>query len=319
MLILGEIIFGFILLFLGGEAIVRSAIKISERFNISKALVGLTIVAYATSAPEMLISLIASADDHPQIALGNVIGSNITNTLLILGLCAIIQPVIISKKAINFDMKYLIISNVALILFSSLGLISRFEGFMLIFMLITYTFVTCKLSFNSKGLVSDDYNHMKSPIKLKLTTFSAFILLIISVILLVVGSKILIMGSVSLALLFNIPESVIAVTIIALGSSAPEISTSIIASLRKHSDLAVGNIIGSNIFNNLGVLGVTSLVKPISTLSTTLSYFDIWFMLLSALALYATSYFYAKISRPTGILFLLLYLLYIGWEVSLIL
>ncbi|MBL6785338.1 MAG: sodium:calcium antiporter [Rickettsiales bacterium] len=319
MLILGEIVLGFLLLFIGGEAIVRSAIKISEKLNISKALVGLTIVSYATSAPEMLISVIAALDDHHEIALGNVIGSNITNTLLIFGLCAIIQPVKITKKSVNFDFRYLLIANIALILFSTLGVISRFEGFMLFVMLIIYTYVTGKLSYKSQDLLQNDVDTMQTPLKLKLSLITAFGLLILSVALLVGGSKLLVMGCVSLALKFDIPQSVIAVTVIAIGGSAPEISTSVIASLKKHSDLAVSNIIGSNIFNILGVIGITSLVNPISTISTTLSSFDIWIMLASALVIFAIGYYFNQISKKVGAFLLFLYLSYLCWEISLIL
>ncbi|MBT4922042.1 MAG: calcium/sodium antiporter [Rickettsiales bacterium] len=319
MLILGEIIFGLILLFIGGESVVRAAIKISDKFNIPKAFIGLTIVAYATSTPELLITLFASLGDHHQIALGNVIGSNITNTLLIFGVCALIHPVQISKKTINFDIKYLVISNFALILFASLGVITKFEGFALIFMLITYTFVTYKLSFKSNDLLAESNADMPMPFKIKLSVLSALALFVIGLIFLIIGSKVLILGAVSMAMLFNIPESVVAVTIIAIGGSAPEISTSIIAALRKQSDLAVGNIVGSNIFNILGVLGITSLIKPMPTISTTLSHFDIWVMLISAIFLYAISYAYRKISRLSGILFLFMYALYLAWEVSLIL
>ena len=319
MIILTQIVIGFLLLFAGGESVVRSALKISQRFNVSKSLLGLTVVAYATSAPEMFISVLSALDDHHQIALGNVMGSNIANTLLIFGLCSIIAPVTILKKAVNLDMRFLILANIALIIFSSLGVISRLEGFILFFLLIIYTYVTFKLTYNSQSISSDFSKDIENSIKYKLGTISAFILLLLGVVLLLIGAKVLIMGCVSLALSFNIPQSVIAVTIIAIGGSAPEISTTLIAAMRKHSDLAVSNLVGSNIFNILGVIGVTSLINPISTLSSTLATFDIWFMLFTAILLFAVGYTYKKISRVTGTIFLLTYILYLAWEISLIL
>jgi cation:H+ antiporter len=318
MIILSQIVIGFLLLFLGGESVVRSAVKISQRFNVSKSLLGLTVVAYATSAPEMFISILSVFDGHHQIALGNVIGSNIANTFLIFGLCAILFPISITKKAVNFDMRFLILANVALIIFGSLGLISRLEGFILFLLLIIYTYVTFKLSFKAKSIRSDFAADIENSLKFKIGTITSFALLIIGIVFLIIGSKSLIMGCVQLALNFNIPQSVIAVTIVAIGGSAPEISTTLIAAYRQHSDLAVSNLVGSNIFNILGVIGVTSMLKPISTLATTLAIFDIWYMLFSAIILFAIGYFFKKISRVTGTIFLILYLLYLAWELSLI-
>ena len=313
------IFFGFVFLFIGGESLVRGAIQISQNLKISKLLIGITVVAYGTSSPELLITLQATLKDHHEIAFGNVLGSNITNIFLVFGLCAVIYPIKVAKKIINFDIRYMVIATIALIIFASLGIINRFEGFILIFLLFCYTVSTYRLSYNNHDVLELQVNEVKDQLKTNISTKLAIVLVIVGAVALAIGSELLVDGASRLAIIFNIPPSVIAVTIVALGGCAPEIVTSVIAATKKHSDIAVGNIIGSNLFNILGVIGITSIIKPISTVSTSLSYFGIWVMLFSAILLYLICYFYKAISRKTGYMLLFLYFLYLSWQVYLVL
>jgi len=322
-----QIFSGLLLLFLGGESLVRGAIEIAKKFNLSKAFIAVTIVAYGTSSPELLITLKANLTDHTEIALGNVLGSNITNVFLVLGLASLLSPIHVNKDLVKFDMKYVIISSVALFFMMS-GFIGRIEASIFIVILLIYSISTLKRHTKGKDESRiEQTEEFEEHLKLKFNIYSAIIAFVVGILMLAAGSHILVEGASDLARLFNMSEAVIAVTVVAIGGSAPEIATSVIAAYRKHADIAIGNVIGSNIFNILGVLGISSLIKPIPTrgydvvsdaysTSSTLAIFDIWVMVFAALLLYYVIKKNLLITRSKGIAFLFCYGLYILWQLE---
>jgi cation:H+ antiporter len=310
-----QILGGFFLLFVGGESLVRGAIQIAQRLKMSKLLIGITIVAYGTSSPELLITVQAVMNNFHEIALGNVIGSNIANIFLVLGISAVIYPISVSKKLVNFDIYYLIIASIALILFMMLGVINRYEAIILLLILIVYTISTFRTSKkNNDNLGKDQVDEVSKQLHVKKSLPFSITFLFIGIAALTYGAHILVSGASDIASQFGVSEAVIAVTIVALGGCAPEISTSIIAALHKHSDIAIGNVIGSNIFNILAILGVGALIHPITT-NSSLATFDIWVMAFATILLYLICKAKLKISRNTGIGFLILYALYISKQI----
>ena len=321
-MILFNIIGGLLLLLLGGESLVRGAVKIAHKLNIPKTLIALTIVAYGTSSPELLISIQATLQDHHEIALGNILGSNIANIFLVLGLTAFISPITVNKDLVKFDMKYVLISAFALALFVMTGIIDRIHAIILLTVLIIYSYSTLKRHNNDKDqALTNQTDEFETQFKFSNNLIIATLSLILGVVMLTAGSNMLIHGASDLAKLYNVSEAIIAVTIVAIGGSSPEIVTCIVAAYRKHSEIAIGNVIGSNIFNILGVMGITSLIKPVYTSiytnqnqTSNLAVFDIWVMLCATLILY---FFIKKsftISRTKGAIFLVLYAIYILWQ-----
>jgi cation:H+ antiporter len=310
-----QILGGFFLLFVGGESLVRGAIQVAQRLKMSKLLIGITIVAYGTSSPELLITVQAVMNNFHEIALGNVIGSNIANIFLVLGISAVIYPITVSKKLVNFDIYYLIIASMALILFMMLGAINRYEASVLLLILIVYTIATFRTSKKyNDTLGKDQVDEVSKQLHVKKGLLFSIVFISIGIAALTYGANLLVTGASDIASQFQVSEAVIAVTIVALGGCAPEISTSIIAALHKHSDIAIGNVIGSNIFNILAILGVGALIQPITT-NSSLATFDIWVMAFATILLYLVCKAKLKISRSTGICFLILYALYISKQI----
>jgi len=314
MMVFLQIVGGLLLLFLGGEALVRGSVKIAKEYKISKLIIGVTIVAFGTSSPELLITLQAALKESYDIALGNVIGSNIANSFLVLGIAAILYPINVQKELVKFDFHYMLIASLILFLFVMTGVISRIEGFILIAILFVYTLSTLKRHKNNKSdSLAQQVAEVEEQNFFEVTKKIAFIMLLISVVFLTLGANLLVDGASDLARLFGVSEAAIAVTIVAIGGSAPELATSVIAAYRKHSDIAIANVVGSNIFNILGVMGVSSLVTPIVTRSS-LSFFDIWVMLFSAMLLYSFVRKKYIISRINGMVLCVFYALYIIWQ-----
>lgn len=311
-----NILGGFFLLFIGGEMLVRGAITIAKKLNMSKLAIGVTIVAYGTSSPELLITLQAVLNGSHEIALGNVIGSNIANTLLVLGISSIIYAIHVEKELVKFDIRYLITASFALLFFVLTREIGRIEGLIFIAILIVYTVSTLS---RHKAHHVQALENLPEEIEeqyyfLKVTNKNAWYFIALGIASLTYGGKILVTGAIILAERFGVSDGVVAVTIIAIGGSAPELATSIVAAIRKHSDIAIGNVLGSNIFNILGVLGISSLVSPIKT-TFSIGSFDIWVLAFTSVLLY---YFTSKklsISRLNGVGFLVLYALYIAYQI----
>lgn len=259
---------GLWLLTFGGNILVDGAVSIAKRFKISQAIIGLTIVAIGTSLPELIVSVTASLQGNTEIAIANVTGSNIANIFLILGLSALIAPVIISKTARRFDIPFVILTTLLLLLMTSdvlidgagNNLLGRIDGIILLSVAIAYILYSLK---------HHSFDHQdEETIESSQSLSKASIWIIGGMLSLLIGGKILVDGAVSIATSFNLSETLIGLTIIAVGTSAPELATSIIAARKGNSDIALGNVVGSCIMNILVILGVSSVIAPLPFLDS---------------------------------------------------
>jgi cation:H+ antiporter len=307
---------GLALLIVGAEALVSRAARMAQALGLSPLIIGLTVVAFGTSAPELAISLTAAASGQPSISLGNIIGSNILNILLILGLAALISPLIISEKLVRLDVTLMVSVSVLVFVLGLDGRISQFDGILLFGGLIAYIIFMVRQNRLEKTPPLAEGNQSSSEalrLSAKAWVFNSGIILI-SLVLLVQGSNWLILGATSFAQSLGLSELVIGLTVIAVGTSLPEIATSVIASLRGQRDIAVGNVIGSNLFNLLLVLGLSSLLTPNGIpLSEAVLGFDLPIMIATAFAclpIFVNGY---RIDRWEGALFLVYYFTYTAY------
>lgn len=314
-LVIATFIGGLILLVVGAELLVRGASSLALTAGISPLVVGLTVVAFATSAPELSVTIQSSLNSTPDLAVGNIVGSNITNLLLILGLVAVIAPFTIDQRLVRLDVPILIGCST---LFYILGLkdgISQWEGAVLFVLLLGYLYLAINLSRRENREVQEEYS--ETYVKPSKNGVAARIILdlflcFIGVGTLVLGSDWLVSASVSTARFLGIDELIIGLTIIAVGTSLPEIATSIMAAIRGKRDLATGNVIGSNLFNLLCVGGLTSLVTPGGLqINTQAIQFDIPIMLAATIACLPIFYRGYRLDRWEGLLFIFYYFLYI--------
>ena len=254
------VIIGLLLLVVGGEFLVRSSVALSFKLNLSKIVIGMTVVSFATSAPELLVSLQAALEGSSDISLGNVIGSNIANIGLVLGITTIISPIIVDKDFYKLNWPMMMIMSLLLYLFLKNDLVlTVLDGFVLISSLIIFLFVLIKDSRRNEILVFDDVDETLS----QTSNFKIFIWLVIGALALYYGSEWLVKGAKNLALSIGISEYAVSVTVIAIGTSVPELAASVIAALKQEKAISIGNLIGSNIFNISSVLGITAIIKPI--------------------------------------------------------
>jgi len=271
------IFLGFLLLVVGGEFIVRSSVALSFRFNISKFVIGMTVVSFATSLPELIVSVNAAINDSPSIAINNVIGSNIANIGLVLALVAILSNISVDKKFFKRDWPWMFFLSIVLSLFLYTGnILDKLEGIILISILILFIINVLK-----KSNVNETYNDVDDKLSL-VSNFKIFIWLIISSFALYYGSEFLVDGAVNFAKQISISEAVISVTIIAIGTSIPELAASLVAIAKNEKGISVGNLIGSNIFNIGSVLGITAIIKNIPVAKEIIQR-DIFWMLLFAI------------------------------------
>jgi len=302
------IISGILLLSLGGNMLTRYSVEISYRLSIPKIIIGMTIVSFATSAPELIVSLNATIMGYSDFALGNVLGSNIANLGLVLGIVVVIYPITIKRRFYYTDFPLLIFSTAVFYLFiASNSEISRIEGIImlgLIFLILFYLFYYQKPDTSSldKDLDLDKQNISKS-----------FFLLIISAAILWLGAETLIKSSISVANKFNVSERIISITMVAIGTSIPELAASVAASLKKHNDLAIGNLIGSNIFNLLVVIGITSTINPITGIDFDIISKDMIWVVAFSFILLPLAYLHKrnKLNRMKGIILLAMYIAFI--------
>lgn len=300
-------IVGLILLYLGGESLIRGSSNFAIKAGITPLVVGLTVVAFGTSAPELVVSLKAALLGKSSISIGNVIGSNIANIALIIGLAALIRPIKVHSKIIITEIPIMIAVSILFMLLLLDGKLVLIEGILFVVILVIYITVNVHLS---KKEVSDNANaEYETVYKKKFGMLFSIFLIIAGLLLLVYGANLLVKSAISIAKYFNVSDAVIGLTIVAVGTSLPELVTSIVASYKNESDIAVGNVVGSNIFNILAILGITVLFVPIS--SAEISYFDLSMMFVTAFALLFMAKWGSSINRLEGFLFVSGYALYI--------
>jgi cation:H+ antiporter len=303
---------GIALLAYGGELLVKGSVSLALRLQISTLVVGMTVVSFATSAPELLVSLEAALSDHPDISLGNVIGSNIANIGLVLGLTAVISPLAIPKEIYrtNYPM-LLIVSVLFMALLYFFKAITFWMGILFVISLFVFGFLIIQKSRKNNAQAAQDDPLLQEVVSFPL--WKSLSLLLAGAIALYFGADLLVESSVSIAREWGVTERVISLSLVAIGTSIPELAASIIAAIRKEETLAIGNLIGSNIFNVLAVLGITSLVVDIPVMDLKILSKDIWIMLAFALLLFPIMRFLDKnkINRVEGVLLFLAYTLYI--------
>jgi cation:H+ antiporter len=298
---------GLILLFISGKYLVDSSVVIAKRFRIPTMIIGLTVVAFGTSAPELLVSIQAAIKGFPEMAMGNVVGSNISNILLVLAITALIFPIPVPKKSVRQDWPALMFASLLLFAFSWDGTLSRFEGIILILLLLVYITIAVIQAKRSPAAPKQEPSNKK-----QMKGWVAGLIFLVSCGGLAFGANLLVENAAIIAEGFGISQRVISITMVAVGTSIPELATSVIAAMRKETEIAVGNIIGSNIMNILSVLGVTCVIGNISV-DSAISRFDIpWMLGVTLLLLFMMlPAARAKIVRWEGALMIVIYLLYI--------
>lgn len=297
-----HILLGLVGLFFGGEALVRGSVSIAQRMSISPLIIGLTVVGFGTSTPELLVSVQAALKGVPDISVGNIVGSNIANILLIVGVTAIVWPIRVGAATVRWDTAFMIGSALLLVPLFALGEIGRIAGFVLVSALAAYLFWTFLKSRHNTTEDKDVTFQASIVVSLLWVAFGLSALLF--------GARFLVDGAVSVARGFDVSEAFIGLTIVAVGTSLPELATSLIAALRRQSDIAIGNIIGSNIFNVLGILGVTALIAPIPVAGRFLT-FDLPIMIGVSLLLAGLLLTRPQIGRGVGAVMLLGYAVYV--------
>ncbi|MCZ6744310.1 MAG: calcium/sodium antiporter [Alphaproteobacteria bacterium] len=308
-----QIAAGFILLLLGAEFLVRGAVALARRLEVSPMVIGMTVVAYGTTAPELVVSLEAALTDVPAIAVGNVIGSNIANILLILGAAAVIYPIACKPQALKRDGAVMLGAAVLMVVLGLTGAITAVQGAVMLFALITltlYAYWSERRNSASADLLSREAEEFAEWPRSLWPSLLAVIGGIASV---VFGAQILVAAAVELARDFGISEAVIGLTLVAVGTSLPELATAAVAAYRRHPDIAIGNVVGANTYNILAILGVVSMVEPL-TIPAQIVGFDIWFMLAATILLLAMILVRGGLSRAVGAGFLAVYGFYLVAE-----
>ena len=301
----------FVMLFFGGELLVRSSVALALRMRISTLVVGMTVVSFVTSSPELFVSIKSALNGLTDITFGNVIGSNIANITLVLGLTAIVFRINITKQTIkiNFPVMFL-----AFILFGSVlylfGEINLITGIVFVLLLIVFTLFLIKRSREEHTQLSDEDKEKYEKAR-KTPLVQSILYMLVGIMLLMYGSEFLVNGVQSIARLFEWDDRIVSVSLVAIGTSLPELATSLVAAFRKESNLAIGNLIGSNIFNVLAVLGITSIITPIKMIDESLLTDYLW-MMISVIILGLFIYVFSKkqISRTEGLLLLIFYIVF---------
>ena len=313
-----SIVAGLVVLVAGGEVLVRGASALSIAARISPLVVGLTVVAFGTSSPELAVGIQASLAGQADIALGNVVGSNICNVLLILGLSALVAPLIVSSQLIRFDVPVMIAVSCVLLFMALDFRISRIDGAILFSGVLVYTaWLVVQSRKESKAIVEEFSEQLAGRPGAGWKTVVVQIgLIALGLVLLAVGSRLLVQGATTIARLLEMSELIVGLTIVALGTSLPELVTSVVASVQGARDIAVGNIVGSNIFNILAVLGISAALTPDGVaVSRSALVFDIPVMIAVAIACLPIFFTGATIARWEGGLFLAYYVFYTAYLV----
>ncbi|AMQ88799.1 sodium:calcium antiporter [Marinobacter shengliensis] len=302
------IAFALVLLFVGAEGLVRGSSSLALRAGLNRLMVGLTIVAFGTSSPELVVSVEAALSNQGDISVGNVVGSNIFNIAVILGITALVCPIPVHRQVIKIDAPVALGVALLLVLLLLNQTLSRLEGVLLFSGIVAYTWMSVILARREPPPASADEENILA-VNTSRHWCVDIALILVGLAILVAGSRLLVENSVALAVSFGISEAVIGLTIVAAGTSMPELATSLVAAFRKQPDIAIGNIVGSNIFNVLGILGVASIVSPIE--APGISTLDYGVMILFTVLLIPLLYTGRMLHRVEGAVLLALYFGYL--------
>lgn len=301
------IIIGLVLLIVGGHWLLKSAVGFSLRLNIPKIIIGMTVVSFATSAPELIVSIKAALENHADIAFGNVIGSNIANLGFVLAITIMLSTISVEKSFYRTDWPVMMLSSILLYGFIAFdGILQSYEGIIMFVFLVI--FLIYLLKFQKTAVVDELDEEVEN-----LPWYKILLYLIIGGFALWGGSELLIKGAVGMAKFYNVSERIIGVTIVSIGTSIPELTASVIAVIKKEKAISLGNLIGSNIFNILAVLGITSIITPIKVVDTGLLTNDIYWMLGIALLILPLTFIPVKmkLSWKEGLILIFIYILFI--------
>lgn len=305
---------GLIVLLVGGDILVRGAVALAQRLGVTPLVIGLTVVGFGTSAPELVVSVNAALDKAPEIAIGNVVGSNICNVLLVLGLPALIYPIACNAGGLRRDNSLMLLISAGFVLLCQTGVINRIDGmFMLalLFAFLIWSYRNAMRGDDGADAIAEEIQDLAGKTR---SLSMSVVLVLVGLVGLVVGAKLLVDGAVAIARAAGMSEAVIGLTLVAVGTSLPELATSLVAALRRQGDVAIGNVVGSNIFNMLGVGGLVALVIPLPV-APQLVAFDAWVMLAATLMLLPFLFGKIKLTRAWAGVFFLLYIAYIGSQV----
>ena len=300
---IGFLLLGLIFLIVGGDLLVRSAVSFADMFGVSSFLIGVTVVSFGTSAPELMVSIQAAMDQAADIAIGNVLGSNIANIALVLGISVVIRPLKIDTNTYKLSWWVMLVSSLLFILFLLDNVITKMEGLMLIAGLFCFIILSIKRNIsNEESIIS------------KINIQTGILFFVLGAIGLYFGSELFVESAISIASFFDVPKFVIGITVVALGTSLPELVTSIVALAKGQNNISLGNLIGSNVFNVFAVLGITSLIQELGTKSI-LFFLDFGVMLAVMLVFGYYLFIRKKISRTAGFILLFGYISYILFTV----
>lgn len=309
------LVIGFVMLIKGADWLVEGSASIAKKFKIPDIVIGLTIVAMGTSMPELSVNLFASFQGNSEIAIGNVLGSNIANILLILGITAILYPVAVKRNTIHKEIPFSLLAIVAVAFMANDVLIdkmnynalTRSDGLALIGFFVIFIYYIVGLTKDGKNELTEDFKNISFA--------KGIIFVLIGLVGLVVGGKWIVDNAVLIAGTLGLSETLIGLTIVAVGTSLPELATSIVAALKKNTDIAIGNVVGSNIFNIYWILGISSVIRPLPFEPT--SNTDIFMVIVATLLLFSQMYIGKKhhLERSGGVIFVLIYFVYVGYLV----
>ncbi len=307
-----ELIVGIALLYYGAEWLVRGGVGIATRLGIPPLVIGLTLVSFATSSPELVVSIKAAISGSGDLSLGNVVGSNICNVGLILGMSSLLSPTAVDKRLLRFDIPLLLIVSMGFALLGiTIGTVGRLAGGVFVILLVFY--LLHNLAIARQGATSGVANSSEVEENRNLKVPFALFLVIVGLGALILGAQLMVSGAVTIATLLGVSNAVIGLTVVAIGTSLPELATSVVAALKHQDDIAIGNVIGSNLFNLLCIMGIAPLISPVH--ATGLTGVDWTVMLFYTLALYPLVHCNRQIGRKSGSALLTVFVLYMTWLV----
>lgn len=305
------IIIGFILLIKGADFLVSGASNIAKKFHIPEMIIGLTVVSIGTSMPELMVSITSALEGYSDMAIGNVVGSNVANLVLILGLAAVLQPVILKKQTRLIDTP--ICLGIAIIFYFICNYgqnVTRIDGIILIALFVLFISYTIIMAIKGKEFENEEVKEEKKSENEVLSPLKSIVYIILGIVALKFGGDFAVDNAVKVAQWFGLSEKIISVTILAIGTSLPELVTTVSAAIKKESDIAIGNILGSNIFNMLLIIGVSSIINPIVY---NISYnIDMYIMIVALCVLFLFAYIPPKnqVSKMNGVVYLIIYAIY---------
>jgi cation:H+ antiporter len=311
-----QLIGGFALLLFGAEYLVRGAVSLARKLNVSKMIIGMTIVAWGTTSPELVVSLQAAANDLPGISIGNVVGSNICNILLILGSAAVIYPIVVQPPALYRNAAMMLGSALFFTGLALIGTIERWQGALMVAALAFFTILSFRTE--RRAGAANDPGDFAEELEEEFeegpkSSWLAAISVLGGVAAVVAGAKLLVGAAVVTAQYFGVREEVIGLTIVAVGTSLPELATAVVAAFKRHSEIAVGNIMGAGIYNLLMIIGLVGLIVPIP-IPAQILVFDLWLMIAVTVVLLSLLLMRGGLTRPVGAVFIVAFAAYTAMQ-----